>query len=129
VVLRLRPSPGTEFRLIDRSMRITLPGGEQRSAKFDRKVSEWNVILDGAPVRFETGPPSLWSVRPTADTPGTYVTAQPGIGFSGKFEFETAAPKNLTVHTPAFAVNGVTYPTRAVPIHLETTTILDACTA
>lgn len=130
VVLSLRPSPGTEFRLIDRSMRITLPGGEQRSAKLDRGgVREWDVILDGAPVRFETGPPSLWSVRPTADTPGTYVTAHPGISFSGKFEFKTAAPKNLTVHTPAFAVNGVRYPSRAVSIHLATTTILDACAA
>lgn len=129
VALSLRPSPGTEFRLIDRSMRITLPSGEQRSAAFNRRIREWNVILDGAPVRFVTGPSTMWSVRPMADTPGTYVTAHPGISLGGKFEFQTAVPKNLTVHTPAFAVNGVIYPTRAVPIHLETITKWDGCEA
>jgi len=129
VVLYLRPSPGTEFRLIDRSMRITLPSGEQRSAVFKRLSHGLDVILEGAPVRFVTDPAGLWSVRPLADTPGAYVTDFPGISLSGKFEFQTAVPKNLTVYTPAFAVNGVIYPTRAVPIHLETITKLDVCAA
>lgn len=129
VGLYLRPSPGTEFRLIDRGMRITLPSGEQRSAVFDRLSQGLHVILEGALVRFVTGPAGMWSVRPTADTPGAYVTDFPGISLGGRFEFQTAVPKNLTVHTPAFAVNGVTYPTRAVPIHLETITKWDGCEA
>ena len=129
VALNLRPSPGTEFRLTDRSMRITLPSGEQRSAVFDPLFHGLHVVLEGAPVRFVPGPAGGWSVRPTADTPGAYVTDIPNIGLSGKFEFQSAVPKNLTVHTPAFAVNGVAYPTRAVPIHLETITKWDFCEA